>query len=140
MFVCLLHISSLGFAVVYSALACTPCSGFFRGFVAAFLAFFTVVFNSTFHCRFSEFQWFQYYMLYICIIPTWYISTSGSCITCTYTEFVLIINLLKQFLDGMKYSFISYIKQIHLAFNPLKISSYTLMLDHIHGSKKTYCQ
>ena len=63
-FVCLLHISSLGFAVVYFALACAPCSGFFRGFLAAFLAFysfsgihhFTVVFNKIFCCRFSAFQ------------------------------------------------------------------------------------
>ena len=41
-FVCLLHISSLGFAVVYFALACTPYSDFFRGFVVAFQAFFTL--------------------------------------------------------------------------------------------------
>ena len=69
-FVYLLHISSLDFAVVYFAFACAPC----RGFVVAFLAFFIVVFK-TFCCRFSIFQEFQYYLLYIYITPTWYIST-----------------------------------------------------------------
>ena len=54
-FVCLLHISSLGFAVVHFALACAPYSGFFRSFVVAFLAFFTVLFSS-FCCRFFVFQ------------------------------------------------------------------------------------
>ena len=57
-FVCLLHISSLGFAVVYFAFACAPQSGDFRGFVVAFLAFFTVVFK-TFCCRFFVFQQFE---------------------------------------------------------------------------------
>ena len=43
-------------------------------------------FFNTSCCRFSVFQQFQYYLLYIGIIPTWYISTSGSYITCTYTD------------------------------------------------------
>ena len=64
-FVYLLHISSLGFGVVYFAFACAPC----RGFVVAFLAFFIVVFKA-FCCRISVFQEFQYYLLYIYIIPT----------------------------------------------------------------------
>ena len=70
MLVYLLHISCLGFAVVYFAFACAPC----RSFVVASLAFFIVVFKA-FCCRFSVFQEFQYYLLYIYIIPTWYIST-----------------------------------------------------------------
>ena len=82
---CLLHISSLGFAVVYFSYACVIYSGFFRGFVVVFLSLSTVAFNK-FCCKFSIFQQFQYYLLYICITPTWYISTSGSYITCTYTD------------------------------------------------------
>ena len=39
-FACLLHISSLGFAVVYFAFACAPYSNFFGGFVVAFQVFF----------------------------------------------------------------------------------------------------
>ena len=67
------------------AFAGTPYGGFFRGFVVAYLAFFTPVFK-TFCCRFSVFQQFQYYLLYICIIPTWHVSTSDCYITCIYTD------------------------------------------------------
>ena len=84
-FVCLEHISSLGFAVVHFPFACAPYSLFFTGVVVAFLAFFTIVFK-TFCCRFSVFQQFQYYLLYMYIVPTWYIPTSGRYITCTYTD------------------------------------------------------
>ena len=122
MLVCLLHISCLGFAVVYFAIGCAPYSGFFRGFVVAFLAFFTVVFK-TFCCRFPVFQEFQYCLLYICIIPTWYISTSGSYITCTYTD-NLYCSLIYCSNFLMVWNRVSNIKQICFVFNPLKISSY----------------
>ena len=79
------HISSPRFAIVHFAFASAPYSGFFKGFVIAFLEFFRVGFKR-FSWRSSVFQQFQYYLLYICIILTWYISTSGSYITCTYTD------------------------------------------------------
>ena len=53
-FACLLHISSLGFAVVYFAFACAPYSNFFGGFVVAFQVFFTKFFK-TFCCIFFVF-------------------------------------------------------------------------------------
>ena len=62
-------------------------------------------------------------MLYICIIPTWYISTSGSYITCTYTD-NLYFSLIYCSNFLMVWNRVSYIKQILLVFNPLEISSY----------------
>ena len=123
MYACLLHISSLSFAVVYFALGCAPCSDFFKVFVVAFLAFFTVVFNKTFCCRFSASQWFEYYLLYKCTTSGWHISTSGSYITCTCTD-TLYCSLIYCSNFLMLRNSVSNIKQIRLVFNPLKINSY----------------
>ena len=81
-FACLLHISSLGFAVIYLHLH-LHLMVVFQRFCSSISGISCSRFK-TFCCRFSVFQQLQCYLLYICFVPTLYISTSGSYIACTY--------------------------------------------------------